>query len=263
MVDFADYRDLGPGLYDLNNCAILARYFGNEEWFDFGDCDSARIEISTTKLPRKAKNKRVRNTAIEIVTDVSASLAIRAMQYSDDLRSIALLGTAVPHTQAIVAAGVFNIKNAKIDGIYFVGSLDIAAVTAKEAVYDEEDETFTAGDALVAGSFEVVDAAAGAIQLLGGFADGDSIQLGFTAPAIAAADKRTRIDFGTVTSKQLEVKIRGLGENGTPYEFHLNRWLATPSGIDLIGGDDFSGQDLSGTLAAVGGKLGVWQRLSV
>ena len=269
MVALADYGDLAPGLYELQNCEIVGSFILSqgqdqpEDWFQFGDCDSARIEISATKINRKGRNKRVRTVVLETTTDVTATLAIRAMQYSDNIRSIALLGTAVPHTQAAVAAGSFGVKSAKIGGIYYVGALDISAVTASAGTFDAQTGEFTAGEALPAGSWKVVDEAAGGVQLLSGFADNDVIVIGYAAAAIAEADKRTRIDFGVETEKVMRLKIRGLSAQGTPFIFELNRWNGTPSGIDLIGGDDFSGQDLTGTLAAVGGKIGTWQKLSV
>ena len=122
-------------------------------------------------------------------------------------------------------------------------------------------ERTAAAEGIVAGLID--REAAGGVQLLSGFADNDVIVIGYAAAAIAEADKRTRIDFGVETEKVMRLKIRGLSAQGTPFIFELNRWNGTPSGIDLIGGDDFSGQDLTGTLAAVGGKIGTWQKLSV
>jgi len=262
-MQIADYGDLGPGLYELQNCEILGRVRGSEHWFVFGDCDSARIEISTTKIQRKARNKRVRNVVQEDVTDVVSTLAIRAMQYSDEVRSIALLGEPVAHTQD-ATAWTLDIKAVHLGGIYYAKDvLDIGlALTAKESVYDAEDDTFTAGDAILGIQYVVVDQSAGGFRITGGVAEGDTIQIAGTKTAISAADKRTRIDFATVTAKDLELKIRGVSDIGAKFIFELNKWLGTPSGIDLIGGDDYSGQDLTGTLSAINGKIGTWQRLA-
>lgn len=258
--------DQGDAPYELQNCEIVARLKGTEHWFRFGDCDSARIEISSTKIQRKARNQRVRTVAIEAVTDVVASLSLRAMQYSDDVRALALLGTPVAHTQA---AGAWNldIRSVKLNAIYFAPALDLStetAITGTELLFDDENpgEAPEVGSAIAGIVVEVVDQSAGAFRIKAGVEDGDSVRIAGVALGIVETDKRTRIDFGVETAKELELKVRGLSAIGVPYIFSLNKWLGTPSGIDLIGGDDFSGQDLTGTLSAVDGKIGTWQRLA-
>jgi hypothetical protein len=257
----SEYIPLDNGLYELQNCKVLGKLPGHEEYFDFGDCDSARLEVSVTKISRKARNQKTRVTSIEAVTDVTSTLTLRAMQFSKELRSIALLGDAAAHTQA-AGAFVFNIKSAKAGGYYNVGKLDISAVAVTDALYDDETDAFTAGDALAAGSFKVVDAAAGMVQLVGGFTDGDAIQITGTAAAITAADDRTRIEFATKTQIELELILRGVSDIGAPFQMVFPKWQASPSGIDFIGADDFSGQDLAGSVIKVGNSIGTWTKMS-
>ena len=61
---------------------------------------------------------------------------------------------------------------------------------------------------------------------------------------------------------RVEVLARGLSSIGTPYLFHIEQWNVAPNGIDLIGGDDFMGQDFAGGLIAHGGKYGTWKQLT-
>lgn len=256
----ADYGIISPGTYELQNCELIARRRGEEGWWTFGDCDSARIDITSSKISRKARNRRVRTVARTDPLDLTATLAVRAMQFHDDVRSIAMLGTAVAHLQA-GGPFTFPVTKSRIGHLYYVGQYDLTAVSVHKATI--VNGVVTEGAALTAGQWKLVDEAAGAVQLLGGTDPDEPIIIKGTSGAIEASDARTRIVFMSKADQDLEIKIRGVSDIGEKFIFELDGWKPTPSGIDLIGGDDYSGQDLAGDLSiGTGGSVGIWQKLA-
>lgn len=263
MPAIADYGDLSPGLYQIQNCEILARKPGQEHFVQFAECNTARINITGTSIKRKAKNKRTRYVVVEHNLDTEATLDLEAMTFTRIVQEMALQGEGEDLVQD-AGAWTFDIKAAHIGGIYNVSKKNIAAaVTGKDSVYDETANTFTPGAAIAGLQYKVVDEADGNIQLLGGVAEGACIQLAGTAEAITTAAHLLGIDFGSNLNQELELRIRGLSEIGTPFVFSDLFWKGKPSGIDLIGGDDYSAQSFTGSLTGRNGRIGRWQQLSV
>lgn len=260
---YADYGDITDGPWEIQNCEILVREDENEEFTLLGECNTARINITTNKIRRKVRNKRTRVVGIERTIESEATLELEAMQYTRTVRSLQLQGNPVDRVQV---AGPWSrgIKSAKKGGIYFVDKLNIEnEVTFNSAVYDAEDDSFTDGAVIEGVTYKIVDAAAGGIQLLGGFNEGDCLKIAGTASEVTEAMKLPQIDFGTRLDRVLEVAIRGLAEGATPFLFDKLYWTGSPSSIDLIGGDDFSPAPLTGSLLARTGRYGRWQRLTV
>lgn len=263
MPNIADYGDLSPGLYQIQNCEILARKPGQEHFVQFAECNTARINITSTSVKRKAKNKRTRYVVVEHNIDTEATLDLEAMTFTRIVNELMLQGDGEDLIQA-AGAWTYDIKSAEKDGIYYVGKHNIAAVvTGNSSVYDAETDTFTPGAALADFEYKVVDEAAGGIQLIGGFANGDCIQIAGNATEITAAEALLGIDFGSNLNQELELRIRGLSEIGTPFVFSDLFWKGKPNGMDLIGGDDYSPQNFTGTLTGRNGRIGRWQQLSV
>ncbi|MBE7732175.1 hypothetical protein [Devosia faecipullorum] len=263
MPAIADYGDLSPGLYQIQNCEILARKPGEEHFVQFAECNTARINITGTSIKRKAKNKRTRYVVVEHNIDTEATLDLEAMTFTRIVNELRLQGDGEDLVQA-AGAWTFNIKHAQIGGIYNVGKHNIAAiVTGTENVYDENTDTYTPGAALAGLQYKVVDEADGNVQLLGGFANGDCIQIAGNATEITAAEALLGVDFGSNLNQELELRVRGLSEIGTPFVFYDLFWKGKPNGMDLIGGDDYSAQNFTGTLTGRNGRIGRWQQLSV
>lgn len=263
MPALADYGDLSPGLYQIQNCEILARKPGQEHFVQFAECNTARINITNTPVKRKGRNKRTRYVVVEHNLDTEATLDLEAMTFTRIVQEMALQGEGENLVQ-VAGAWTFDIKSAEKDGIYYVGKNNIASViTGKDSVYDAETDTFTPGAAIAGLVYKVVDEAAGGIQLISGFDVGDCIQLAGNATEITAAEALLGVDFGSNLNQELELRIRGLSEIGTPFVFSDLFWKGKPNGMDLIGGDDYSAQNFTGTLTGRAGRIGRWQQLSV
>ena len=252
------YRQLDSGLYNLNNAEILARFPNEQEWFQFGDCDAASLNLEVERIERTAKRGRVRTTALSLVQSIDSEVSITAMQFRPQLRAGTLLGDIVYHTQTAESAGTFTITGVKKGGIYNVGKYDISEVSVSS----------TGGSPipLVEGThFIVVDAADGSIQIIdlpSGVVEDDELDVLFDAAAITAADKRARIGVSERPAITVELKIRGTGENGFDATLHLFQvQLAPDGGIDFLS-DELAQATLSGAAELTANGVGYWQEHS-
>lgn len=258
----AVYDIVDDSAYEIQDGVVLFKKKGTEHFVDLGDCDSARANITVNKISRKSKNRKVRAVAVERIVDVEADLVITAFQFIDEVRALALMGDPVPHVQDS-EDWEFVIHDAQPGGFYLTGALDIYDFVGAQAVVDQQTGEVTAGVALAAGTVTSPDTPLGIIKLaMTGFAKGDTIHVSGKKAAITAAMNRTRIEFLSRNDIEGEIIIRGVGANGAKASMHFYSWLTSSSGVDFIGGDDFSSQELSGKIQLTDRGIGTWQKLS-
>lgn len=259
MTDFAlpDYAVLGQETapYELQLAEILGKLPGSKRWFQFGDCDSFKVDIAVTKKSRDAKRGRVRVTSIEVVDSIKTSITVKAMQFRDEIRGAAFLGELGYLTQDPIVASTYAIEAEDFQpGIFYIDDAD------GNRVYDVTTVTIAG---LTEGThFKIVDHAAGGVEI---YPDapglGTAKVLTFSADGITEADKRTRIEIGTKPEFEMALKARGTSANGTPAEITLySAKLAPSGGVEQLS-DDFASVDLGGACTNTNKGVGTWQRL--
>ena len=202
-------------------------------------------------MARYRKNAATRTKAKEIVNQIDSTVTFRCMQFSDFVRAVSVLGEVEAYTQAAITTGTYNIDTVKIGALYRLGALDVTVTGL----------TSDSGTWVVGTHYRVVDAALGMIQIIAlpaTVADGDEVEVAYSAPAITAAEGRISVAVASQTEITVELMVRDVGRDSLPQAFNLFEVTLSPSSdVAFIDEDDFGGVDISGSAVDTNEGVGV------
>jgi hypothetical protein len=244
----SNYGILDSSSYSIPFAQVLARAVGSAPdapWFMIGDVDSFKLKIDTQKKDRWTKNQRVQVKALQVITQLEASVTFKAMQQTSFIRAASLLGQAVPFTQDAATAASFAISNPVVGKIYYLPGFDVSNVAC-------------ATDGV---TFDVVDQALGGIRFTAIPGSTSSVTITFDKAAITGTDNRNRIQIGTQTRVRLELMVRQVSDIGPKSVLHILDAQLAPNGDQDYVADDFVGVELQGLAALTSNGIGYWQEL--
>lgn len=213
-------------------------------YFHLGNCDDARVVVSTEELIMKNAMRAARGIYKRVIKESSAELKIRKLEFDLISMAIAYLGDVSETAQgaATVTDEALTPAGGLVKGRYYTTSKrGISAVTVKKGATP-----------LVSGAdYLIKDAARGVILILetatlAGLADGDDLTIDYTAAALTGATALKTIR--ALNSPRIEGKGLFISDNqaGPNWDYEFWNLNLKPDGEIALIGEDFGSYNLSG-----------------
>lgn len=186
----------GKFLFDRGNTGAFAQ---------MGNVSAATIEIADDRIQKRSSMDTTNGLLAEDTKSRDVNLKLTADYHTLQNVALALMGDTGEYTQASATVTDQALSDVVLGAVYYVGKREISAVNISKV--SAPSTPLTAGT-----DFEVFDAEAGLIRIIGGaIAELDDLLVDYTAAAITAGSGRKTV--AGATQSRIEGAVKFLANN--------------------------------------------------